>query len=205
MTKLLMNDMSDATIIRISMAEAAIFIVMAGILAGGAYMRNHTWGNGFILWADAVAKSPSKSRPHTNLGMLRDLSGDIVAAEEEYKRAISLEPDYVAPYGPLAVIYGKRGDTARAIGMFRWVLDNWRGNDPRLHTGLGIAYMDRGLFREAEEEFKKALVAEPRYEIAHYNLARLYDEMGLKDLAMRHYMAYRELAPAGRTAGRQRE
>ena len=42
-------------------------------------------------------------------------------------------------------------------------------------------------FSKAEGHYRKALEADPKYALAHFNIANLYDERGDYDRALRHY------------------
>jgi len=176
-------------------SELFFFAAVGIIFSIVTFQKNVLWGSEKGLWLDILQKSPSKARPHTNLGMAYDLDGNIAKAEDEYNKAIQLEPDYLAAYAPLAVMYGKRGDVDRAIEMFLWLIPRLPNRDPKAHTGLGVAYMIKGLLKDAEREFQEALKIDPNYEIAHYNLAEIYGQMGLKDEALKHYKIFIENAP----------
>lgn len=170
------------------------FIVIAAMFSTVALQRNIVWGGRAAIWLDATQKSPRKARPHVNVGLFYDMAGDIDNAQREYKRAIQLEPDYLAPYGPLAVIYGKKGDIDTAINMLLWAIERLPDKDPKLNTALGVAYRAKGMLKEAEIEFQKALMINPYYDTAHYNLAQVYEEMGLKDESLKHYRSFLETA-----------
>ncbi|MBI3755780.1 MAG: tetratricopeptide repeat protein, partial [Deltaproteobacteria bacterium] len=142
----------------------AFFVAIAVILSIAAFERNILWTNKMALWQDTMYKSLFKARPHTNVGMAYDEEGALDKAEEEYKKAIQLEPDYLAPYGPLAVIYGKKGDVDRAIRILSWMIPRLPEKDPKIHTALGVAYKIKGMLNEAEMEFQKALAINPHYE-----------------------------------------
>lgn len=175
--------------------ELFFFIAAITVLCIAAFQKNNVWMQEITLWQDAVKKSPLKARPHTNVGLVYDKEGNLDKAEDEYKRAIQLEPDYLGPYGPLAVIYGKQGDIDKAIEIFLWVIPRLPEKDYKVHTGLGVAYMIKGLLKEAEEEFHEALRINPNYEIAHYNLAELYGKIGLRDKTLKHWEEYLKLVP----------
>lgn len=175
--------------------ETAFFVAIAVILSIAAFQRNILWTNKMALWQDAMVQSPLKARPHTNVGLVYDEEGAMDKAQGEYNRAIQLEPDYLAPYGPLAVIYGKKGDVDRAIRMLLWMIPRLPQKDPKAHTALGVAYKIKGMLNEAETEFQKALAINPHYGTAHYNLAQVYEQMGLKQEASEHYRKFIETAP----------
>lgn len=171
------------------------FATAAIILSLAAFQRNLVLINEIALWQDAAKKSPLKARPHTNVGMVYDTEGNLAQAQGEYNKAIQLEPDYLGPYGPLAVIYGKKGDVDRAIRMLLWMIPRLPQKDPKAHTALGVAYKIKGMLNEAEMEFQKALAINPHYETARYNLAQVYEQMGLRQEAFEHYKRFTETAP----------
>jgi tetratricopeptide (TPR) repeat protein len=66
------------------------------------------------------------------------------------------------------------------------------------HYNLGVAYTRARLYREAAEEYEKALALDPGNKEAHYNLGLLYDKVqGDAQKALVHYRAFMELAPQG--------
>ena len=56
--------------------------------------RNALYQDPVRLWSDTVQKSPHKARPHNNLGHAYALNGDWVHAIEEFRMALTLNPDY---------------------------------------------------------------------------------------------------------------
>ena len=175
--------------------QLIVFIAAIIILSIATFQRNMAWKTEISLWQDARDKSSLKARPHANMGFVYDNEGNLDMAQEEYNRAIQLEPNYLAPYGPLAVIYGKKGDVDKTIKMLLWVIPRLPNKDPRFYTALGVAYKVKGLLKEAEIEFQKALMINPNYDTAHYNLAEIYEQMGLKQEAFEHYRRFVETAP----------
>ena len=175
--------------------QLIVFIATIIILSIAAFQRNMAWTTEISLWQDTVEKTPLKARPHANVGLVYDNKGNLDMAQEEYARAIQLEPNYLAPYGSLAVIYGKKGDVDRAIKMLLWAIPRLPNKDPKFHTALGVAYKIKGLLKEAEIEFQKALMINPNYDTAHYNLAEIYKQTGLKQEAFEHYRRFVETAP----------
>ncbi len=65
-----------------------------------------------------------------------------------------------------------------------------------LHYNMASVYAKEGRHREAEQEYLKALRADPTDAGSHYNLGILYDEVfSEKSKAAMHYRAYLKLAP----------
>jgi tetratricopeptide (TPR) repeat protein len=64
---------------------------------------------------------------------------------------------------------------------------------PLLHFNRGIALEDGNRLEEALQSYERCLELAPNLADAHYNAARLYEQRGQAQLAVRHYSAYRRL------------
>jgi hypothetical protein len=56
--------------------------------------RNEVWRTELSLWSDAVAKSPGKARPHTNLGVCLEKAGKIDEAIRHYCTALEIDAEH---------------------------------------------------------------------------------------------------------------
>jgi tetratricopeptide (TPR) repeat protein len=66
-----------------------------------------------------------------------------------------------------------------------------------MHYNMAAVYAKEGRFREAEQEYHRALRIDPKDAAAHYNLGILYDdELNDKRRAALHYRKYLQLAPS---------
>jgi eukaryotic-like serine/threonine-protein kinase len=84
----------------------------------------------------------------------------VAEAEATYKLAISVRPNYWAPYNWLGVLYFETGDNKKAAKMFRKVTEL----APENHQGyynLGAADYVLGNWAGAEEMFKKSIAILP--------------------------------------------
>jgi hypothetical protein len=63
------------------------------VLAYFTFNRNAIYENEVTFWLDAVCKSPRKTRAHNNLGYAYYLRGDFDHAIEEFRIAVSLDPN----------------------------------------------------------------------------------------------------------------
>ena len=64
------------------------------------------------------------------------------------------------------------------------------GSAEKINLELGVGYLKRGKEGDVEialEKFKKALLINPKYALAHSMLANVYDQLGLFDSAQKHY------------------
>jgi tetratricopeptide (TPR) repeat protein len=68
-------------------------LVACLVLACFTFNRNAVYKNEVAFWLDAVRKSPRKTRAHNNLGYAYYLRGDFDHAIEEFRIAVSLDPN----------------------------------------------------------------------------------------------------------------
>jgi serine/threonine-protein kinase len=92
-------------------------------------------------------------------------------AEATYHHAISVRPDYWAPYNWLGVLYFHTGKIERAAEMFRKVTQLAPGNHQAFYNLCGADYL-LGKWDEAEEMCKKSLAIRPNG-TAYSNLGTL--------------------------------
>lgn len=100
---------------------------------------------------------------------------------------------------PPRYLYYRRGYLAlrsgrgpEAIEFFRAAVENppltWT-LDP-LEDCLANAYLELGMFDEAIAEYERILRLNPRYPLAHFQIAEAYRGKGMKDQAISFYMAF---------------
>jgi predicted O-linked N-acetylglucosamine transferase (SPINDLY family) len=95
--------------------------------------------------------------------------GEHSAAEEAYRKAIELRPDFADAINNLGMLMGGLGKLEEAIELFRRAirLDPAEG---RLHNNLGAALNRKGNFEDAAASFQKAVDLKPKYVEALSNL-----------------------------------
>jgi protein O-mannosyl-transferase len=79
-------------LVQFGVGTVSLTLVMLLCLATNT--RNHLYQDAILLWSDAVHKSPHKARPHNNLGHAYALRGEWDLAIEEFRMALTLQPDY---------------------------------------------------------------------------------------------------------------
>ena len=117
---------------------------------------------------------------------------DLDAAEAAYRKALERAPDYTDASLNLG---GVLVDTERfddAIAVYRDAL-RYRANDPVLLFNIGVALEDSGHFREALQSYEACIQNAPDFADAHFNAARIHEELGEATKAIRHFNAYRLL------------
>ena len=87
------------------------------------------------------------------------------------------------------------GRLAEAELHYRAALTN--GAHATAAYNLGVVLEDRRRPADAVAAYRLAIEADPRFPDAHYNLSRLYEQLGDKTSALRHLKSYRALTRGG--------
>jgi tetratricopeptide (TPR) repeat protein len=135
---------------------AALVMLICALYTGGTLLRSRVWSDEALLWEDVVAKSPSKLKAHTNLGLTylrRERFDDAVA---QLHKALAIYPRSAGAHAGLGLAYLSRNDLERGVAELRLALDtNPRHLDALKH--LAGAYVRMGRLQEAEETARRGL------------------------------------------------
>jgi tetratricopeptide (TPR) repeat protein len=123
-------------------------------------------------------------------------SRDPAAAEAAYRRAIELEPTRPDACLNLGAMLGEAGRWAEMAALSDQALAHCPGS-ALLHYNRGVALDHLERLDEAMASYERSLALDPKLADAHYNLARLREQMGDARGALRHFAAYRRLQQRG--------
>jgi tetratricopeptide (TPR) repeat protein len=134
--------------------------------------RNTFWKSGIRLWSDAVAKSPEKERPWSNLGIAYHKSANYSEAARCFATAVTINSNSGLLYEMLADSYIelKRFQDAVDAGLRGISVDP---ANPALYNNLGIAYAELDRFEDARQAFETAVALLPGYRNAVINLDKI--------------------------------
>jgi len=121
-------------------------------------------------------------------------ASDPSRAELAYRAALELEPDHhesLLNLGALLCHLGRCDDAAELYEAALLV----RPDNADLYFNLAIALEDQKRYASAAAAYERALEIAPDLADAHYNVGLLYDRLGDGRRAVRHFSAYRRLAP----------
>jgi tetratricopeptide (TPR) repeat protein len=113
------------------------------------------------------------------------------------QRVLRKDPQSTEAHLYLGLAYGKKGDFEEAIKEFQWV----RRNRPDFaysagtHNEIGVFYYVRESYREAIEEFKKAVSIDPRFAEAYFNMGSTCSAIGQAQDAISCYRKVIQLEP----------
>ena len=116
------------------------------------------------------------------------------AACEAYRRHLASDATHVGTYVNLGRLLHERGQLQAAEATYRDGLAHC-GADGILLFNLAVLQEDLHQPLAATETYRAALASTPELADAHFNLARLFDAQHRPQEALRHWSAFRRLAP----------
>jgi Tfp pilus assembly protein PilF len=130
---------------------------------------------------------------HYNYGRILQHYEQYEEAEEQYLRAIELDPEYARARNNLGCVLCLLGRYDEAEKAYRQALAIRDYFNP--HNNLGDLYLRQGKLEEAKEELLLALEFAPNDEAALSTLAQVLAKEGKKDEAEMRFKQAREAAP----------
>lgn len=131
---------------------------------------------------DRVTETPNSASSHLLLGHLLALKGDASGAAAAYAEAISVQPDWYAPYLALARMRLSGGNRKAAVSVLQAGIDKASWNAPLLLV-LGQVQILNEEYEAAIVTYKRALQLVPSSLVAANNLAALISDFQYDDQA----------------------
>ena len=135
----------------------------------------------------ALALDESLAEPHAALGFVKlYFEWDWSGAEAEFRRAISLDPNYAATHQWYSIHLLAAGRTAEALREILLA----RQRDPLsvpINSDLGFHYYYTGHYEEALKQLKFVLELEEDFPPAHLWLGRTYQQLGRVEDALAEF------------------
>jgi len=117
---------------------------------------------------------------------------DAAAAIHAYQRCIDADPAHVGARINCGRLLHTADRTDDAEEIYRAALDGGC-EDVNLFFNLALVLEDTGRELEAVDLYRRALALEDDFADAHFNLARLYQQLKMPTAAIRHWNFYRRL------------
>ena len=155
-------------------AAAASVIVLS--LAAATFARNGVWGDELRLWHDVLAKSPGKTRPYNNVGLLYKNRGDVDQAIPYLEKAVAIGEDFQS-YDNLGVAYYQKGRTKEALELLERARKLNPGYAP-IYTNIGKIYLEADDTQNAIRNLEEACRLAPGAPAANLNLGAAYTRGG---------------------------
>ena len=120
-------------------------------------------------------------------------STDPAQAEEAYRHALALAPDYVEAYLNLGVLLCELQRVDEAVELYDKAVVSC-AESALLHFNRAIALEDLGHLGEAISSYLHCLTIDPTIGDAHFNIGRIQEMQGDMRAALRHFNQYRRLS-----------
>ncbi len=114
-------------------------------------------------------------------------------ARRAYEKVLDLDPRHADALANLGRLLYEQGATEAAIVHYRRAVDAADGEHPVAAFNLGLALEDMGRYQAASDSYRIAILADPAFADAHYNLARVHERLGDRMSALRYLKSYRAL------------
>lgn len=150
----------------------------------------------------ALALDSTLAEAHTSLGEIKEIYDlDFAAAEGEYKRALTLNPNYAVGHQRYGFLLTRMGRLDEAVTEFNRAL----ALDPLslvTNTDAARPFMRSGNYRRAIEQLNAAVEIDPNFPRAHNLLAHCYAQIGRYEEAISEAQRAAELsAPSQQQPG----
>jgi tetratricopeptide (TPR) repeat protein len=115
------------------------------------------------------------------------------AAREAYRAALARDPGHVEAHVNLGCLEHEAGNLEAAEAHYRAALAA-HPQHAIARFDLAVVLEDLGRDRDARAAYEAVLADDPACAEAHHNVARLCERIGDRASALRHFVAYRQLA-----------
>jgi Flp pilus assembly protein TadD len=149
----------------------------------------------------ALAISPACFDCQFNIGVALMAKKDEKAAEEAWKKALEMKPDYAEALNALSTLYNnqKRFEEAGAMSA-RAATAGGGGGNADATFNQGIILWNQGKIAEAKVKFEETIKLNAAHPEAHYQLGMAMLNEGKLAEAVTEFETYVKLAPEGQYA-----
>ncbi len=160
-----------------------------------AYLRI---GNIYIARADflrqAFAVQGSQLNAESRANVQTQILASLQSAEENYKKAIELKPNYILAIYNLGVVYERQGRVKESITQLE-ITKSANPLDANIAFQLGLLYYRDNQKENSFNELQRAVTIFSNFSNARWYLALLYEERGELDSALEELYKIEEFNP----------
>lgn len=154
---------------------SAICLLLLALLT---WQRNTTWATAESLWIDVVRKSPNLARGHVNLGRAFIAEKRFQEAEQQLRRAMTLEPADSRAYQALAALYYQQQRYQDGLTTARLAMTKRYADLPAIHLLMANSYLKMKNIPQALAEINRAMALYPDSSDAYETLGIAYGLAG---------------------------
>lgn len=136
---------------------------------------------------------------YNNLGQRYQKQGEFEKAIIEYKKALTLRPQFASALNNIAICYGNLKQYDKAEENFKKALA-FNPEDVFAMNNLAVMYLHMNKLDQARVYAEKAIEIEPKYANAHVTLGSVFATMGEFDRAEKEFNTVLKIDPGNRSA-----
>jgi tetratricopeptide (TPR) repeat protein len=174
--------------------QPALCGALLGVLGVLTWQQSGMYVNLETLWQTTIARNPTCSMAHNNLGLFFLQKGQVDAAIGHFQKTLEFQPDDADAHYNLGIALLQRGDADAAMAQFKKALE-LQPSDADAHNNLGLGLLQRGRVDEAIVHFRKTLELQPDDTTAHNNLGIALLQRGRVNEAIAQFQKALELQP----------
>ncbi|MBC7074218.1 tetratricopeptide repeat protein [Candidatus Parcubacteria bacterium] len=175
--------------------KAFVYHSLAGIVKGAEEA-------GIKSWQETIEREPRNPYYWTQKGILHlrlailgeDKEENFQKAEDSFKKALEIVPDYAPARFQMAVLSQAKGEIEKAIAQ----LEETKLISPfdvGVKFQLGVLYYQKKDYEKAKKELEEAITLFPDYSNALYFLGLTLDALGQKEEAIKKFERVAQLNP----------
>ena len=138
----------------------------------------------------ALQANPRDLRVYISLASLMETRGQWQQAEDLYRKALAIQPDYPVAANNLSYLMLEHGGDVNVALTLAQTARKGLPNLPAAADTLGWAYYNQGAYNSAIDTLQEAVKENPNNATFHYHLGMAYEK------ANNHPMAKKELQQA---------
>lgn len=161
---------------------------------GQALQALHRWDEAIDAYESALKLQPDFLDAWNNLGICRQLRGQLPQAATAYRQALLLESRNAGVMANLGTVLREMGELPESVELLRAAADL----EPTVAShslNLGIAYWNQGNFTQAERTLDETLARAPQDPEVAFNLGNALHGLGRQREAIERYRQALQLRP----------
>jgi len=156
------------------------------------YAQQNNKDKALVIIKNILEKNPDDVETLILSGKIHQNLKNTVAAKEAYKKVIAIDKTRENIYLILGGLYIKDNEMSEALSVFRELVHNFPASYPGRFF-LGKVHSQKGNYKEAEKQLKKALDLQPELVEPRFELLNIYHAQGKKQDPDKIYKIYKDI------------
>ncbi|MFP4473075.1 MAG: tetratricopeptide repeat protein [Candidatus Omnitrophota bacterium] len=173
---------------------AAVMLAIVALLGIKTSAQTEVYQNAWTLYSYVIEKNPQSWIAYNNRGSQYFDRGLYKLADQDFRRALSLKPDYADALNNRGLVFYKKGQEQQALKYFSAAIEAFPEFSSAI-TNRATVYRELGDYQKALEEFNRSIEINPDYYKSFNRRGILFMEIGEYDKAVEDFSRAIDLAP----------